>query len=297
MEGSNDLMATGQLALLTIALLIVLSASFAAYRMGYFSHAIDDEIIKEKLSIFQVLGGFLAFVFIQIIAVPIFLLSYFLITTGSLPTRDNLNFSQEAQGWLTIVIMILSFLAVACYFSLQASRTKLVILSRGETKTFFANMKSFFVGVVAWLFAYPMVFFVGRGIGLLIYYFTGEAEIEQVAVKSLKATEHIPTLFASMVLGVVVFIPIMEELLFRGFLQTWLRGKMRTYSAIGVTSIVFALFHYSFSQGFSNIAYMAALLFLSGILGYLYEREKSLWASIGLHVMFNAVSVLLTVLL
>ena len=88
----------------------------------------------------------------------------------------------------------------------------------------------------------------------------------------------------------VVVVPVFEELLFRGFLQTSLRSVSgRPWTAIIATSIFFAILH--------PATHTLALFMLSCGLGYAYERSGSLTRPILMHVLFNGVNVAGTLLL
>ena len=59
-----------------------------------------------------------------------------------------------------------------------------------------------------------------------------------------------------------------------------------------IASLIFAAFHFSTSQGLNNIELLVSLFVLSCFLGFLYERQESLLASMALHATFNAISIL-----
>jgi membrane protease YdiL (CAAX protease family) len=60
--------------------------------------------------------------------------------------------------------------------------------------------------------------------------------------------------------------------------------------AIIFSALCFSLFHLAPSQGIGNISLVASLFLFALFLGFIYERQASLFASIGLHMTFNAVS-------
>lgn len=296
MEAAEEVVVMDQLLIIVFALFSGLATSFVAYRKGFFSFSQEKNVIEQKLRFTQVIAAFLIFLMVQLFILPVLLVSYVVINTGTLPQDGISTLSPDAQGWFNVAAMVLSFLLVLGFYRLQDLKTQNFIWNRGGVKDSSVKLKSFFLGAFSWLISYPVVVFVGQGISLFVYLFIGKPEVEQVAVKSLKITQEYPILYFSMILCMVFLVPVMEELLFRGFLQSWLRGKVSIVPAILVTSITFALFHFSYSQGISNLEYIAALLLLSGFLGYIYERERSLWASIGLHVTFNAISILIITL-
>jgi membrane protease YdiL (CAAX protease family) len=91
---------------------------------------------------------------------------------------------------------------------------------------------------------------------------------------------------ALIVFTAIVVVPFVEELVFRGMLQTLLRSYIkRPWPAIFVTSLVFIIFH-------ANPEHWLALFALSICLGYTYEKSGSLFRSVFVHALFNAMSVL-----
>jgi membrane protease YdiL (CAAX protease family) len=81
--------------------------------------------------------------------------------------------------------------------------------------------------------------------------------------------------------------PFAEEVLFRGFLMTWLvrRAGWQPSAAIGVSALVFGLAHVpdlSVSLGRIAVFGVGGALF-----GWIYHRWGSLWPAIGLHACIN----------
>lgn len=92
----------------------------------------------------------------------------------------------------------------------------------------------------------------------------------------------------------VVVAPIVEEIIFRGLLQTALlqmvdaRQAIARWICIGVASVVFTGMHFQNGPSGINWEHFPPLFLLACTLGYLYERTGSLWPSIALHAFFNA---------
>ena len=116
--------------------------------------------------------------------------------------------------------------------------------------------------------------------------------IDQDAVKFLLSAKQHPLTFSFAFISIVIAAPIIEEFLFRGVIQTFLRKKYRSILAIIFTSGIFSLFHFSISQGVSNIPILISLYVLSVYLGFAYEKTRSLISSITLHVTFNLINVI-----
>ncbi|PIS00416.1 MAG: hypothetical protein COT84_07695 [Chlamydiae bacterium CG10_big_fil_rev_8_21_14_0_10_35_9] len=148
------------------------------------------------------------------------------------------------------------------------------------------------VGFIAWVITIPLVLFLSQFLDLLtLVLFNVKKVPEQVAVRFLKSTMDSPLFFSLALFSVVFFAPFLEELLFRGFLQTWFKKFLGKYVAIFASSICFAFFHYSKHQGVGNISIIGALFPLAFFLGFIYERQRSLLAPISMHAIFNAMSV------
>ena len=87
----------------------------------------------------------------------------------------------------------------------------------------------------------------------------------------------------------VIMAPLAEEVFFRGLLQSMLRKYLgHAWGAILITSVLFAVGHARYHDT------IPALFVLAVVLGYNYERSGRLYPSILIHVIFNGVSVLST---
>ena len=94
--------------------------------------------------------------------------------------------------------------------------------------------------------------------------------------------------FLLVFLTLAIFPAIAEEIYFRGLLIGVLNDmKIGAFHAIFISSILFAMMHFQFY-------YILPLLFMGGILGYVYYRTKNLWVSIFMHLLNNGLIVLLT---
>ena len=91
-------------------------------------------------------------------------------------------------------------------------------------------------------------------------------------------------------ISLVILPPIVEEILFRGFLYSGLKNKFRKLTAALITSAIFASLH--LIEGVSGLLWIAALdtFILSMVLIMLREKTGKLWASMGLHMVKNLVA-------
>lgn len=149
-------------------------------------------------------------------------------------------------------------------------------------------------GGLALLAAAPLVMaatLVVSGIALLAGVET--PAIAHAALTRMRA-EASPVTLAILIASAVVVAPLLEEVVFRGLLQTALlkvAGGERRWVVIAFASGLFAVTH----MGAAVWQSLAALFALSVILGYLYEKTGSLWPSILCHAGFNAYNVAVAV--
>lgn len=87
-----------------------------------------------------------------------------------------------------------------------------------------------------------------------------------------------------LIFSFVLVVPVFEELLFRGLLQSALRSfGGKAWVAIIIASVLFMLMH--------PWMHWPALFFLSCCMGYTYEKSGSLLRAIFVHAIFNAINI------
>jgi len=89
-----------------------------------------------------------------------------------------------------------------------------------------------------------------------------------------------PAATAIFALVIVVLAPLFEETIFRGFLLPSLTRSLPVTGAVVVSGFVFALAHLS-------VADLLPLTVLGILLGFVYTRQRGLWAPIVLHSLWN----------
>ncbi|MEY3634487.1 MAG: hypothetical protein RLZZ61_897 [Pseudomonadota bacterium] len=105
--------------------------------------------------------------------------------------------------------------------------------------------------------------------------------------KILAGIERTPLNRAAMFVAIAIAAPVVEELLFRGFLQNALTKYVPIWGAILLSSFLFALVHL---QPYA----IPGLMSLSIAFGYLYHRTGSLRTNIILHMANNAFALVVT---
>ncbi len=221
---------------------------------------------------------------------------YFLVS--SILTRIAIFFWQKEillnfmsySSWLNFGVSSIIFFLLALYLGCLPKNIRSSILRRSGTQE--PLIEDVWAALYAWIMAFPLVLFLSQLLEmLLIKLFRLPQLPEQIAVKFLKTTFVDPLYFFLAVLSIIVLAPLIEETLFRGFLQSYIRKHLGSAQAIVITSACFSLFHYDSSQGLGNISIILSLFVLALFLGFLYEKRGSLLAPMILHGTFNAVSV------
>ena len=116
-------------------------------------------------------------------------------------------------------------------------------------------------------------------------------------LREMDGTGTTTHLWLVIILAVVVA-PLTEEIIFRGLLQGWLAGLLRSrWIAIAVSAGIFAVFHLATRENagvgevsLARLETIPALFVLGLVLGYAYEKSGSLYRPMALHLAFNALS-------
>jgi uncharacterized protein len=104
-------------------------------------------------------------------------------------------------------------------------------------------------------------------------------------ILQLVLEERDPLALGMFLFTAAVAAPVFEEILFRGFLLPSLTRYMPIWGAIGLSSLIFATAHLSFSE-------VLPLTVLGAILGFAYVRSQNLLSSILLHSTWNSVTMI-----
>jgi membrane protease YdiL (CAAX protease family) len=93
-------------------------------------------------------------------------------------------------------------------------------------------------------------------------------------------------------LSLVVLPPVVEETVFRGFLFTGIRNRLKPVAAALITSLLFAVPHLLESGQSGSLLWVAGIdtFTLSLVLCYLRHKTDSLWPGIFLHALKNGIA-------
>ncbi|NJL94217.1 MAG: CPBP family intramembrane metalloprotease [Anaerolineae bacterium] len=89
--------------------------------------------------------------------------------------------------------------------------------------------------------------------------------------------------FAALLLCIFVLAPLVEEVILRGVLQTWLRDRLSAWLAVPISAIVFGLIHLDPIIIVSNTV-------LGFVLAGTYHFSGSLWVPLTIHFVNNLIA-------
>jgi membrane protease YdiL (CAAX protease family) len=117
------------------------------------------------------------------------------------------------------------------------------------------------------------------------------ALLDQLGIRSMQAQALAPGVSELpaallMLLMVGIAVPIAEEIFFRGVVYRWLRDKWGVTVGAVVSGIIFGLAHL-------EPASVIFTILLGIVLAVVYERSRSLWPPILIHVLNNAFALVL----
>ncbi len=255
-----------------------------------------DRLHFFRVKVLPPAGGKLRYPILGVIG---YLLIFFLgapllihLLSGYLP----INSPAVMMTTLQMVSLALTLLYLLGFSLMQERATLRAIWIHPERSRLTCLCEDFGLGIVTWLVAFPVTLALGQLAELVTYIITGKEGIDQLAIRFLKLVKESPSLLTIALVAIVVIAPVIEELVFRGFLYTYLRQKMSKMGAILLSSLIFAIFHFSPQQGVSNVPLLFSLFTFSFFLAFLYERQRSLLAPIALHMTFNSISVIRIIL-
>ena len=92
-------------------------------------------------------------------------------------------------------------------------------------------------------------------------------------------------------ISLVILPPLVEEIVFRGYLYTRLKRAFRVLPAALIISVLFSLGHLQLGSGAAPL-WVAALdtFVLSMVLVWLREKTGNIWAGVGVHALKNALA-------
>lgn len=142
-------------------------------------------------------------------------------------------------------------------------------------------------GWVTYCMCVPLVLLTSFLTGVLFTHFEWDVQVQPM-IKELSAVEGWLN-WVSLFLLVGFIGPLLEEVVFRGFMFTWLRQKLGIAAGLILQALIFALIH-------QHAAAVLPLFSLALLLGLVYVYTRRLMPCVWAHALFNIVSLLVTML-
>ena len=270
---------------LFVALLALLFNWIAYRKKFYYFNAQPKTLIP--LSTFELITCFAIYLIFSLILAPIFAKFYLEYLKFKDPAAISLSIF--AISSFQLITMGTIFFGLMLFMDIH-NPSALTRLWKDKLKNSRSIFYDFGTGMIAWALSFPLVVVLSQLSDFLIETLIGPEQYEQAAVRFVKTAMQAPGALVMSMVSVIIFAPIVEEFLFRGCLQNYLKLHFGTKAAIQLSALCFALFHLTPSQGIGNFSLAVSLFLLGLFLGFLYEKQNSLFASIGLHMTFNTVS-------
>ena len=213
-----------------------------------------------------------------------FFIAYIVIRGGiEFVFKMNLwNLGRQADMWELIVTIICVGILVFCMYKVHTKLFKPTV----KRKIQLMDLIFVFVTYITLRFSIYLI-----SLWSSMAYGTGRSKLVDFFFRADLTLTTDKFIFALDALGLVFIAPLIEEFLFRGFLNNLLRGKVNTFVRMSIVSILFAAIH--FPTYIHNWIEFLAYLILSIVLFLVYERRRSLFDAILLHSLYNGLLVIL----
>ena len=196
--------------------------------------------------------------------------------------ENSENKDPSSIGLVDILFSNIIFLIVGAVIFALAS------FSRGrKPKHVFGLRKRSQKYIIIITMAGMFVAYISVFIGSIISNFllsTGEPKKEdlQEIVQTLMTNDDI-SLKIAIAFSAIIFAPLIEEVIFRGYLYPVIKRFSHPIFSCVITSLLFAVIH-------SNLEGLMPLFLLAIVLTIFYEISKSIWVPILMHACFNGVN-------
>jgi membrane protease YdiL (CAAX protease family) len=128
---------------------------------------------------------------------------------------------------------------------------------------------------------------------VVVYTLIFQPDVEQSVAQDLGAEQGTFGMVAAGFM-VICVAPVAEEFFFRGFFYRALRSRWSVPVAAGIDGLLFGVIHYDFS-GADALLIIPPLALLAFIFCLIYERTGSIYPTIALHALNNAIAFGVTV--
>lgn len=196
--------------------------------------------------------------------------------------KNSLNLDRQANLWKFIVTIVCVGILFIFMYHVHTKLFKPKVKRKIQLK----DLIFVFLTYIALRFSDYLIYSLWSSMA----YGTNRTKLVDFFFKATQTITADKFVFALEALELVCIAPLIEEFLFRGFLNNLLREKVNAFVRMSIVSILFTVLHMPYIQ---NWIQFIAYLIGSIVLFLMYERRRSLFDAILLHSLLNGLLVIL----
>ena len=196
--------------------------------------------------------------------------------------KNLLNLGRQADMWKLIVTIVCVGILFIFMYHVHTKLFKPKVKRKIQLK----DLIFVFLTYIALRFSDYLIYSLWSSMA----YGTNRTKLVDFFFKATRTITADKFVFALDALALVCIAPLLEEFLFRGFLNNLLREKVNAFVRMSIVSILFTVLHMPYIQ---NWIQFIAYLIGSIVLFLIYERRRSLFDAILLHSLSNGLLVIL----
>ena len=266
-----------------VVVLVLLTVGMSL-ALGSFVRFADEGLTGESLlflvSTFGALSGTIAIArfagaspaFLARVALAVLLVIAAAVALSSGKGDDRQLFTLPIQLILTLAVVVMD-IAVVITFTVQKYRVTFAALGFVPPVGQYRVLGAFGI----WLSGLGVI-----GLAMLVFEQLG-VEVPTPPDNASDALDSFGGQVVSAIIAVAIFVPVAEELFFRGFVLPALRTRFGVVASVGASAMLFAIFHVDPGLYFPTFVLGAAL-------GAIRVWTGSLWPSIMVHMTQNALA-------
>ena len=196
--------------------------------------------------------------------------------------KNLLNLDRQANMWKFIVTIVCVGILFIFMYHVHTKLFKPKVKRKIQLK----DLIFVFLTYIALRFSDYLIYSLWSSMA----YGTDRTKLVDFFFKATRTITADKFVFALDALALVCIAPLIEEFLFRGFLNNLLREKVNAFVRMSIVSILFTVIHMPYIH---NWIQFIAYLIGSIVLFLIYERRRSLFDAILLHSLSNGLLVIL----
>ena len=196
--------------------------------------------------------------------------------------KNSLNLDRQANLWKFIVTIVCVGILFIFMYHVHTKLFKPKVKRKIQLK----DLIFVFLTYIALRFSDYLIYSLWSSMA----YGTNRTKLVDFFFKATQTITADKFVFALEALELVCISPLIEEFLFRGFLNNLLREKVNAFVRMSIVSILFTVIHMPYIH---NWIQFIAYLIGSIVLFLMYERRRSLFDAILLHSLLNGLLVIL----